>query len=74
MLNQTNNCTVLLISRNMSVVEKANHIVVLGDGMIMEEGNHEELLMKGGLYAELVKHENKGFRSHKEDRNDADST
>lgn len=61
LLNQTNDCTVLLISRNMSVVEKADHIVVLGDGMVKEQGRHEELLAKNGLYCELVKSENKSF-------------
>lgn len=61
LLNQTNDCTVLLISRNMSVVEKADHIVVLGDGTVKEQGRHEELLAKNGLYCELVKSENKSF-------------
>lgn len=51
----------LLISRNMSVVEKADHIVVLGDGTVKEQGRHEELLAKNGLYCELVKSENKSF-------------
>lgn len=60
----------LLISKNMSVVEKANHIIVLGDGMVKEEGRHDELLMKGGLYAELVQSENKGFHRQEEDWND----
>lgn len=54
----------------MSVVEKANHIIVLGDGMVKEEGRHDELLMKGGLYAELVQSENKGFHRQEEDWND----
>lgn len=61
LLNQTNDCTVLLISRNMSVVEKADHIVVLGDGTVKEQGRHEELLAKNGLYCELVKSDNKSF-------------
>lgn len=69
LLDKTNNCTVLLISKNMSVVEKADHIIVLGDGMVKEQGRHDELLMKGGLYAELVKSENKGFQRHEEDKN-----
>lgn len=60
----------LLISKTMSDVEKANHIIVLGDGMVKEEGSHHELLMKGGLYAELVKSENEGFHRREEDRND----
>lgn len=70
LLDKTNNCTVLLISKNMSVIEKADHIIVLGDGMVKEQGRHDELLMEGGLYAELVKSENKGFQRHEEDKND----
>lgn len=64
-------CTVLLISRNMSVVEKADHIVVLGDGMVKEEGSHAELMSRGSVYTELVKTENKSFRRQEKDENDA---
>lgn len=60
-LFQQVNCTVLLISRNMSVVEKADHIVVLGDGTVKEEGTHTELMVQGSFYSELVRTENKSF-------------
>ncbi|KAI3361350.1 hypothetical protein L3Q82_013526, partial [Scortum barcoo] len=70
LLNQTNNCSVLLISNQMSVVEKANHIIVLSDGMVKEEGSHDELLEKGSLYAELVRKQNMGFH-RQEEKNDA---
>ncbi|XP_040899836.1 antigen peptide transporter 1 [Toxotes jaculatrix] len=62
LLNQTNNCSVLLISNKMSVVEKADHIIVLNDGMVEEEGSHDELLNREGLYAQLVKKQNMGFQ------------
>ncbi|CAF88941.1 unnamed protein product, partial [Tetraodon nigroviridis] len=64
------NCTVLLISRNMSVVEKADHIVVLGDGTVKEEGSHAELMTKGSFYTELVKTESKSFHRQEKDEND----
>ncbi|XP_035528887.1 antigen peptide transporter 1 [Morone saxatilis] len=67
LLNQTNNCSVLLISNNMSVIEKANHIVVLSDRTVKEEGSHDELLEKGGLYAELVRKQNMGFHRKEEE-------
>ncbi|XP_042346306.1 LOW QUALITY PROTEIN: antigen peptide transporter 1 [Plectropomus leopardus] len=70
LLSQTNDCTVLLISNNMSVVEKANNIIVLNDGTVEEEGGHDELLKKGGLYAELVRKQNMGFHRGEEERND----
>uniref|UniRef100_A0A8C9YN83 Transporter 1, ATP binding cassette subfamily B member n=1 Tax=Sander lucioperca TaxID=283035 RepID=A0A8C9YN83_SANLU len=70
LLNQTNNCSVLLISNKMGVVEKADHIIVLNGGMVEEEGSHEELLKKDGLYAELVRKQNMGFHRQEEEGND----
>lgn len=60
----------LLISNKMSVVEKANHIIVLDDGIVKEEGSHDELMNKGGLYAGLVEKQNRGFHRQEEERND----
>ncbi|XP_062255496.1 antigen peptide transporter 1 [Platichthys flesus] len=73
LLNQTNRCTVLLISNQMNVVEKANHIVVLSEGVIQEEGSHGELLEKGGLYADMVRKYNMGFQRKEVERNNAQS-
>lgn len=70
LLNQTNNCSVLLISNNVSVVEKANRIFVFHEGMVKEEGSHDVLLEKGGLYAELVRKQNMGFHRQQEEKND----
>lgn len=70
LLDKTNNCSVLLISNNTSVVEKANHIIVLDDGMVKEEGSHDDLLEKGGLYAQLTRKQDMGFRRPEEERND----
>lgn len=54
----------------MGVVEKADHIIVLNGGMVEEEGSHEELLKKDGLYAELVRKQNMGFHRQEEEGND----
>ncbi|XP_031723257.1 antigen peptide transporter 1 [Anarrhichthys ocellatus] len=70
LLYQTNNYSVLLISNKMNVVEKADHIVVLSDGIIKEEGSHEELMQEGGLYADLVKKAECGFHRKEEETND----
>uniref|UniRef100_A0A7N8WV16 Antigen peptide transporter 1 n=1 Tax=Mastacembelus armatus TaxID=205130 RepID=A0A7N8WV16_9TELE len=69
-LLEEKNCTILLISTKMSVAEKANHIIVLNNGLVKEEGSHNQLLMKGGLYAELVEKQNKGFYRQEEKQND----
>ncbi|XP_061677174.1 antigen peptide transporter 1 isoform X2 [Syngnathoides biaculeatus] len=50
-----NSFSVLLISNKMSVVEKADHIVVLHQGAVVAEGRHHQLLERSELYARLVK-------------------
>lgn len=62
LLNQGNSCSVLLISNKMSVVEKASHIIVLSEGTVKEEGSHQELLKRDGLYAAMLKMYNMSFQ------------
>ncbi|XP_028281706.1 antigen peptide transporter 1 [Parambassis ranga] len=66
LLNQTDECSVLLISNKMSVVENADHIIVLNNGLVEEKGCHNELMQRGGLYAELVEKQNMGFYRQQE--------
>lgn len=47
--------TILVIAHKLSCVKKAKNILVLKDGMLREQGNHEMLLGEQGLYASLWK-------------------
>jgi ATP-binding cassette subfamily B protein len=47
--------TAVMIAHRLSTIRDADHIIVLDHGRKMEEGNHEQLLWKGGIYAGLVK-------------------
>ena len=45
--------TVVMIAHTLSVVQNADKIVVIGDGGVLEQGTHEELLKKNGKYAAM---------------------
>ena len=45
--------TSFVIAHRLSTIKDADVILVMKDGDIVEQGNHEELLAKGGFYAEL---------------------
>ena len=56
------NRMVILISHRFSTVRMADHIAVLRDGRIIEEGDHASLLERGGSYARLFTLQAAGYR------------
>ncbi len=47
--------TTLVIAHRLATVQKADRIVVMEQGRIVEEGNHQELMQRNGLYAKLAR-------------------
>lgn len=52
----------VLISHRFSTVRMADWILVLQEGQLVEQGTHEELVGRGGLYAELFQLQARGYR------------
>src|SRR5262249_48557892 len=52
----------LLISHRFSTVRMADSILVLADGKIAEEGDHGELIARGGLYSEMFELQAASYR------------
>jgi len=52
--NMMKNRTSLVIAHRLSTIQKADTIVVLQKGKIIEQGKHQELLTKNGIYKKLV--------------------
>jgi ATP-binding cassette subfamily B protein len=47
--------TTLVIAHRLATVQKADRIIVMDQGRIVEEGNHQELMQRDGLYAKLAR-------------------
>jgi ATP-binding cassette subfamily B protein len=47
--------TTIAIAHRLSTIRDADQILVLDSGQIVERGTHDELLLRGGLYAELYR-------------------
>jgi ATP-binding cassette subfamily B protein len=52
----------VIISHRFSTVRMADRIIVLQNGMVIEDGTHRELVARAGLYAELFSLQAEGYR------------
>jgi ATP-binding cassette, subfamily B, bacterial len=55
--------TSLLISHRLGTLRDADHIVVLDDGVITEQGDHDELMAHDGVYARLFTIQGQGYQT-----------
>ncbi|MEG0044569.1 MAG: ABC transporter ATP-binding protein [Comamonas sp.] len=53
--------TVIAIAHRLSTIAAMDRLIVMNDGHIEEEGTHQQLLAKGGIYAKLWAHQSGGF-------------
>ncbi|QDZ03395.1 ABC transporter ATP-binding protein [Nitratireductor mangrovi] len=53
--------TVIAVAHRLSTIAALDRLVVLDEGRIVEDGSHDELVARGGLYAQLWKRQSGGF-------------
>ncbi|MBU2983616.1 ABC transporter ATP-binding protein/permease [Lentibacter algarum] len=53
--------TVLAIAHRLSTIAAMDRVIVMREGRIVEEGSHDDLLARGGIYADLWAHQSGGF-------------
>nr|WP_246427788.1 ABC transporter ATP-binding protein [Paenibacillus phyllosphaerae] len=56
--------TTVLITHRLGPVKYADRIIVLDSGVIVEEGNHEQLLMLNGLYSAMYLAQSQWYKEH----------
>jgi ATP-binding cassette subfamily B multidrug efflux pump len=53
--------TVIAIAHRLSTIAQMDRLIVLDKGQIIEEGTHQQLIAKKGIYAQLWAHQTGGF-------------
>mgnify|MGYP003532255786 FL=1 len=55
------NKTVIAIAHRLSTIAAMDRLIVLDQGRIVEQGTHQQLIVSGGIYAQLWAHQTGGF-------------
>ena len=63
LINSCSNCTVIFISHRLSTTRRADRIIMLHEGEIIEEGSHDELMALNGQYAEMFNLQAQNYRN-----------
>ena len=53
----TSGITTVMVSHRLTAVRKADRIILINDGQIVEDGSHDELLQLDGKYAQTYKNQ-----------------
>ena len=61
--NQLADRSMLIVAHRLSTIREADVILVMKDGHIVEQGNHDELLAQGGFYATLYNSQFEGVET-----------
>jgi ATP-binding cassette subfamily B (MDR/TAP) protein 1 len=65
--NVSENRTTIVIAHKLSTIRNADNIAVMSDGVVVEQGTHDELLEANGAYARLVRAQDLGHADSGED-------
>ena len=67
LIEVTKDKTVLYISHRLSSAVLSDKIIVIGEGRVLEEGSHNELMSKDGKYKEMFTLQASSYENEKED-------